>query len=421
MQNQNEQAPSRAQQASLWRTILQRLVPADAGALVVAAYAVILVALITFVLNAQGLPPIRYYGTILVLSAMLVLHVMWAEVGTRLGMERADRLILMLNGGLFLLANYLGLGSGARFSFLPFLLFMVVSQGLVSLGFRDGLAYMAMCTIGWLGVLWLRGATPSDLLSNLASISLGLVFTLTMSWVIVLFQRQMVRAEALAAELRTTNLALQEARERERELAAAEERVRLAHDIHDGLGHHLTVLNVQLQAVDKLISRDPARAADSLAIARTEARAALAEVRRSVAAMRQAPLDGQTLPEAIAALVRDFDRASPLAATFTLNGTPQPLGPAATMTLYRTAQEGLTNTQKHASASAVVVTLTYADTAAQVRVCDDGQGTLSPGAGGGFGLVGLRERAERLHGTFEAGPGPEGGFVLEATVPLEQR
>jgi signal transduction histidine kinase len=230
-----------------------------------------------------------------------------------------------------------------------------------------------------------------------------------------------VRAEALAAELRATNLALREARERERELAAAEERVRLAHDIHDGLGHHLTVLNVQLQAADKLITRDPERAAAAIALSRAEAQAALAEVRRSVAAMRRAPLDGQTLPEAMAALVRDFDRASPLETTFTLDGAPLTLGPAATMTLYRTAQEGLTNTQKHAAATTVQVLLRYRPDEVQVRVQDNGQGAPTPGdSAGGFGLVGLRERVERLNGTLSAGPEAENdGFVLEVILPTQ--
>jgi signal transduction histidine kinase len=417
MHNQSEPITNQTKQAPLLRVIWRRLVPGDVGALVVAAYAIILMALISFALNAQQLPPSRYYGTILALSTMLALHVLWADIAARLGTARADQLLLTLNAGLFLLVNYLGLGTTA-FTFLPFLLFMIAAQGLVTLGFRNGLFYTAVCTLAWLGVLRLRGADLNELLLNLASISLGLTFTLIMSWVVLLYQRQTARAEALAADLQAANLALQEARERERELAAAEERVRLAHDIHDGLGHHLTVLNVQLQAADKLIMRDAERAAAALALARAEAQAALAEVRRSVAAMRRAPLDGQALPEAIAALVYDFDRASPLKAEFALSGTPQTLGPAATMTLYRAAQEGLTNTQKHAAAASVRVELNYSGDTVQVRVSDDGQGGGVPSDdSSGFGLVGLRERVERLNGRFCAGSGPRGGFVLEVTLP----
>jgi signal transduction histidine kinase len=416
MSDEGDRQRVQRERSGMLRRIWVRLAPADVGALVVAAYAIILTALITFALNAHALPPVRYYGTILVLSAMLVLNALWSDLNARFGMARADRIALTLSAALFFLANYLGVG-GAQFTFLPFLLFMIAAQALVGLGFRDGLLYTAGCTLGWLGVLWLRGADFFDLLMNLASISLGLIFTLTMSWVIVLFQRQTVRAEALAGELRTANQALEEARERERELAAAEERVRLAHDIHDGLGHHLTVLNVQLQAADKLITRDPERAAAAIALCRSEAQAALAEVRRSVAAMRRAPLDGQALPEAIAALVRDFDAASPLEAQFTLSGAPQPLGPAATMTLYRAAQEGLTNTQKHAAAATVRVALIYGAEAVRVQVCDDGQGAPAASGSAGFGLIGLRERVERLHGTFSAGPGPGGGFVLEVALP----
>lgn len=154
------------------------------------------------------------------------------------------------------------------------------------------------------------------------------------------------------------------------------------------------MLNVQRQAADKLIARDPERAA-AIALCRSEAQAALSEVRRSVAAMRRAPLDGQALPEAIAALVRDFNAASPL-----------------------DVQEGLTNTQKHAAAATVRVVLIYGAVEVRVQVCDDGQGALAVSSSAGFGLIGLRERVERLHGTFSAGLGPDGGFVLAVALPV---
>jgi signal transduction histidine kinase len=403
----------------MFHALREHLIPNHTGSLHLATYAIILTALITFALSALDLPLWRYYGTILALSVVLVLNVLWNRLATALGTINADRVVL--TGGLlfFLLANYLGINPAATFTFLPFILFMLAAQGIVSLGMRSGLLYTAAATVGWLVVLWLRGASLGNLLLNLISISAGLVFTVLMSWVLVLFQREKERAETLAAELRRTNQALEAARERERELAAAEERVRLAHDIHDGIGHHLAVLNVQLQAADKLISRDPERAAAALALSRSEAQAAIAEVRRSVAAMRRAPLDGQALPETLAALVRDFDRASPLTAQFTLHGEPQQLGPAATMTIYRAAQEGLTNAQKHAAATVVQVELRYTDTAAHVRVSDNGTAQpADPANTGGFGLVGLRERAERLGGHCTAQPQADGGFLLDVCLPL---
>jgi len=227
------------------------------------------------------------------------------------------------------------------------------------------------------------------------------------------------RSERLLGELRAANAALEAAALRERELAAAEERVHLAREIHDGLGHHLSVLNVQLQAAARLVERDPARAAETLALCRQEAQAAMAEVRRSVAAMRRSPLDGRRLEEALATLVEDFDRASPLAARFDLRGEPVELAPAAAMTLYRAAQEGLTNAQKHARAGQVRVELLFAPRSVAVRVQDDGATPIaSSQSPAGFGLAGLRERAEQLGGSLRAGSVADGrGYTLELEVP----
>jgi signal transduction histidine kinase len=111
-------------------------------------------------------------------------------------------------------------------------------------------------------------------------IGLGLLFTATFSVVVMRYAEQKAHAEALLRELQVANAELAAAREREKELAVAGERLRLARDIHDGLGHHLTALNVQLQAAAKLVGRDPDRAASAIAICREEAQAALDEVRR---------------------------------------------------------------------------------------------------------------------------------------------
>ncbi|NJN16449.1 MAG: sensor histidine kinase [Oscillochloris sp.] len=399
---------------STWR---RRLIPGNDGALMIASNVLLLSALIVFVLNGQGIAPLRYYGTILGLSTMLVLHVFWLDLQTRLGVQRADLLHLVVNSLLFWLVNYLGLGVPGAFSGLPFILFMLSAEGLVTFGWRRGLVYAAVLTSGWFTILLLRDNSWSGALENLASISLGMVFTLVTSWVVLLFQGQTARAQALADELRAANAALAAAAERERELAAAEERVRLAHDIHDGLGHHLTVLNVQLQAAVRLVDRDPQRAQDTIALCRREAQAALDEVRRSVAALRRSPLDNRSLHEAISALVSDFDRASPLQASFTQHGESFDLSPAAAMSLFRAAQEGLTNAQKHAVASMVQVVLTFHSSGVTLRVQNDGSTTDAPDGSGGFGLAGLRERAERLGGTVDAGPLPQGGFRLEMRLP----
>ncbi len=124
--------------------------------------------------------------------------------------------------------------------------------------------------------------------------------------------------------------------------------MRLARDIHDGLGHHLTVLSIQLQAAEKLVERNPQAAAEAIRVSRGEAQAALEEVRRSVGVMRQSPAESQPLVEMISNLVHDFDEHTGLQSNFEQNGTPIELSTFAEQTLFRTVQESLTNIQKHA-------------------------------------------------------------------------
>ncbi|WP_322495238.1 histidine kinase dimerization/phosphoacceptor domain-containing protein, partial [Chloroflexus sp.] len=174
------------------------------------------------------------------------------------------------------MVNYVGLDAG--WTFLPFLLFVIASQAVIGLGVWRGLGISLLLYLGWSGVLWLRDAALEYLLAQTSSILFGLIFTLVFSVVLARLADQMARAERLAAELRAANAALAAARERAVALAAAEERVQLAREIHDGLGHHLTALNGQLQAAARLLDRDPERAAQALALCREEAQAALAEV-----------------------------------------------------------------------------------------------------------------------------------------------
>jgi signal transduction histidine kinase len=391
----------------------RRLLPGGDGIMMVVAYAMILTALVTFILVEQGrLTAWRFYGTVLVLSALLVLNIGLPDLENRFGQSRANRGFLIASALLFLLANALG-GLSVYF---PYLLFMIASQGFVTVRLRVALGYAAVVSAAWLALFWYGGASTTDLWAITIQITLGMLFVAIFSVVLRRYGEQTTRAEALLRELQAASAELAAAREREKELAVAEERVRLARDIHDGLGHHLAVLNVQLQAAAKLIDRDAERAAGAIAICKEEAQAALDEVRQSVAALRRSPLDGKTLDQAIGELVRDFDRRSPLAAHFALSGDPVGLSPAAAQTLFRAAQEGLTNAQKHAEATQVSVALSYGQTSARLVVENDGPAS-GAGNGGGFGLAGLRERAEQLGGDFSASPRDGAGFVLEIVLP----
>jgi len=235
----------------------------------------------------------------------------------------------------------------------------------------------------------------------------------TMAIVNQLQERQ--RAEGLLIELEQAHRQLQAYAVQVEALAVAEERNRLAREIHDSLGHYLTVITMQLEAAGKLVAQQPERAAESIAKAEDLARESLAEVRRSVAALRASPLDTGALADAIGEVVENL-HASGIVTTYSVEGDPYGLSVSAKMALFRAAQEGLTNVRKHASASEVRVVLAYEPAHVSLTITDNGLGGQT-GESGGFGLLGLRERVGLLGGSLEADSRPQGGFQLAVTVP----
>src|SRR6478736_3182498 len=171
------------------------------------------------------------------------------------------------------------------------------------------------------------------------------------------------------------------------ELATMRERTRVARDIHDGLGHHLTVVGMQVQAARAVMSSDPARADVLLSQAEDQARQALTSVRESVAALREAR-PAQRLPEQLTTLAGESEAAG-LPTSVDVVGTERRIHHEAQVALYRAAQEGLTNVRKHAQAHAAVIRLAYLPDSVSLEVRDDGCGLARNDGGGGFGLVGI--------------------------------
>jgi signal transduction histidine kinase len=244
------------------------------------------------------------------------------------------------------------------------------------------------------------------------SLSSAYVFVVAMTMVMDSAHKARERAESLASELEAANVQLRATANQAAELAAATERNRIARDIHDGLGHYLTVVAVQTEAARALLPAQPDRAAEALAKAEQSARAALSDVRRSVGALRDT---AARLP--LRAALDGLVRESGLAATFTCVGEERRSSDAAEQALFRVAQEGLTNARKHAGPARVAVTLDYGGASMiAVEVADDGRG--APAASeSGYGLVGLRERLAAVGGSVVASTRPHGGFLLRAEVP----
>ncbi|MDA8216501.1 MAG: sensor histidine kinase [Dehalococcoidales bacterium] len=241
----------------------------------------------------------------------------------------------------------------------------------------------------------------------------GVVFVVVFMQLVVAEQNARAKVERLLAELDDANRKLREYSVQVEELAMARERNRLARDIHDGLGHYLTAVNMQLEAARAVMEIDPPRALAAIDKAQTLTKEGLADVRRSVAALRASPTEGRTLSEALGALVEEC-RAAGVAAELAVTGEPRPLPPPVELTLYRTAQEGLTNVRKHARATRATLTVDYRDGAVRLVVEDDGVGAEK--ADGGFGLLGLRERVHLLGGSVQVRTVPGRGFTLEVEV-----
>jgi signal transduction histidine kinase len=213
--------------------------------------------------------------------------------------------------------------------------------------------------------------------------------------------------------------------EREREeraqAAVTEERARIARELHDVVGHSVSVMTVQASAVRRLLRPEQEREREALLIVEQTGREALAEMRRMVGVLRrpeEAPaLAPQPSLEHLDKLVEQAREAG-LPVELRIEGDPLPLPAGVDLTAYRLVQEGLTNALKHARAERAQVLVRYGDGGIEVTVSDDGQGAGS-GDGGGHGLVGMRERVAVYGGELEAGPRPEGGYRLRARLPLE--
>lgn len=214
---------------------------------------------------------------------------------------------------------------------------------------------------------------------------------------------------------------LSEELERERDerarTAVAEERARIARELHDEVAHAMSVIAVQAHAAEDALSHDPALVKSPLRAISETARSALADMRRVVGPLRgdgHAELvPGPSLTQ-VDALV-DQARAAGLQVDLTTEGSPAALPGPVDLAAYRVVQEGLTNVRKHAAATRAGVVIRYEPAAIRVEVTDDGDGG-GAGGGSGRGLLGIRERVALLGGEFAAGPNGS-GYALRVTLP----
>jgi len=227
-------------------------------------------------------------------------------------------------------------------------------------------------------------------------------------------RQQRLRAQTLE---RLTEQLAREREERAR-TAVAEERTRIARELHDEIAHAMSVIAVQADAAEGALAKDPALVQRPLIAIRQTAREALADMRRVLGGLRgdeRAELAPEPGLARLGALLEQA-RAAGLAVELRVEGEPAPLPPPLDLTAYRILQEGLTNVRKHAAAHRVEVVIRYRRDAIGVEVSDDGAGAGASG-GSGRGLAGIRERVALLGGEFVAGPRAR-GFAVRVTLPL---
>lgn len=198
-------------------------------------------------------------------------------------------------------------------------------------------------------------------------------------------------------------------------LSTMQERNRLAREIHDNLGHYLTAINMQLEVALMTQPQTDTAARAPLVKAQLLTKEALSEIRRSINALRATPLENRALHEAVAMLIEEH-RAAGHRAELRIVGALHPCSPVVDMMFYRVVQEGLTNIRKHAHSQNAEVILDYREPhQVLLEIRDDGVG--SEGAGGGFGLLGIRERVELLGGTLAVETAKGRGFALRVVIP----
>jgi len=223
----------------------------------------------------------------------------------------------------------------------------------------------------------------------------------------------------LAAELHEGAARLAEQREAEARDAVAQERRRIAREMHDVVAHSISIMVVQAAGARQILARDPGRAEEAARRIGHAGRDALGEMHLLVGALERMPSAAPApSADALATLV-ERARDAGQAVTLRVQGTPRALPHGAELAAYRVVQEGLTNAIKHAAGAATEVDVTWARDALELRVADSGDGGAGHRLqGGGHGLVGMAERV-RLHGgELHAGPRGGGGFEVVARIPL---
>jgi len=288
-------------------------------------------------------------------------------------------------------------------------------QCFLAVPFRWAVGAVVVLNITPVVLALIDGTDPGELTTLIGSAVLTAAFSVAFGvWVYRIIAQSYDRA-ALISELGQTRAELAQANRRAGVLA---ERQRLSGEIHDTVAQGFTSIIMLLQAADADVERQPAAARGHLALALETARDNLAEARALVAALAPAGLEPGALDAALRRLAATADGHPGTAARFEVSGAVVPLPRPAEVMLLRVAQEALANVRKHARAGQVIVGLHYGEGQVGLDVTDDGPG-FDPGqAAGGYGLPGMRARAEEAGGRLQVRSSPGCGTTISVVVPV---
>lgn len=252
--------------------------------------------------------------------------------------------------------------------------------------------------------------------TNMPIFVAGQLFILVFTQMAVSEEQARHEIQSLVDELEVANRQLRENALQAEDLTISKERNRMAREIHDGLGHHLTALNMQIKAARAVLqTRNEARAGELLANAEALTQKALVDVRHSVSALRESTVESRSLPELIRSALKAGEESGILT-DLIIKGDQRDISPQSTLAIFRAAQECMSNTIKHSHATGAQVLLDYTLLdQLTFSFYDDGVG--SNDVQGGFGLIGMKERVQLLDGDIEIKTSQENGFSVRIRLP----
>lgn len=298
-------------------------------------------------------------------------------------------------------------------------LFVLSAQAMLFLPLLPGLVWIII----FIGITWVAGFFAAGVVhaNDFVAILGGYLFFGTFGAGLRQANEARKRSQQLLTELQEAHEQLKAYTTQAQQLAVAEERNRLAREMHDALGHRLTVAVVQLEGAQRLIPTNPDKSASMIEAMRGQLKQALAELRQTVSALRSpensVALNG-SLATAVSHLAQTFQEATGLPVHLQLPDELPLLPEPHRLALYRAAQESLTNVQRHANAQQAWLHIAANDAHVWLTVADDGQGFGAEMADGRFGLIGLRERAKKLGGVLTLGTAEQGGAQLQLQLPI---